>query len=262
MKTIALLSDFGVDDNYVGLMKGVILTVNPRVHLIDITHQIKSHSLKQAAFLLLKSYSYFPKGTIFLAVIDPGVGSARRAISVKTRNYYFVGPDNGILAPAADHDRIDKIVSLDNRKYFLTDVSRSFQGRDIFAPVAAYLSKNIKIGSLGRTKRRMEPLALPRAQVKGNTLKGEVIYVDKFGNLITNIRRSDLLDFAGGKKFIARIGASSIRDIYACYADAKGHRPFFIEGSFSYLEISLREKRAKDYLKATAGRQIIITRCH
>ncbi|MFH1768289.1 MAG: SAM-dependent chlorinase/fluorinase [Candidatus Omnitrophota bacterium] len=258
MIIVGLLTDFGLQDSYAGVIKGVIARINPKAHCVDITHQIPSCCLRTAAFVLLNSYSYFPAGTIFLAVVDPGVGSKRVAIAVKTKNYYFVGPDNGILAPVAYKDGIERIVSLDNKRYFLREISNTFHGRDIFAPVAAYLSKNIRITNLGASLEKMQPLDIPRPIKSSNTLRGEVIYIDKFGNLVTNIKSESLFEFVKGKKFIASLGDMKIKRIYSFYEEARGNEPFFIEGSFSFLEISLKKASAGDYFKTKLADKIIV----
>jgi len=258
MKVIALITDFGLKDNFVGVMKGVMLAINPKVQLVDITHQIISHQVQQAAFLLLKSYSYFPKGTVFGVVVDPGVGSKRKALALKTKNYYFVGPDNGVLYPAACDDGIKKIVCLDKKKYFLNVVTKTFQGRDIFAPVAAYLSKNIKISSLGKPLKRIKTLVFPNPRIKKNTLHGEILYVDRFGNLVTNIKKKDFLNFTKHRKFIGSLNGKIIKSIYNFYEEAPKGKPFFIEGSFGLLEISLKKKSALKHFRIKSSRKITV----
>ena len=261
MKTIALITDFGLDDNFVGVIKGVIISINPQVRIIDITHNIKPFDIKEGAFLLLNSYCYFPLKTIFVAVVDPGVGSKRKAIAVKTKRYYFIGPDNGILSLACDKDGIEKIIQLTNKKLFLQSISSTFEGRDIFASVAAYFSKNVRFDSFGPRLKTLQNLELPTYRVKKNILEGYVIYIDKFGNLITNINKKQLIDFIGNKKFIAYIGNKKISQIKKFYTEGKDdNKPFFIEGGLSFLEISLNKNRACDYFKVREKAIIIINR--
>jgi hypothetical protein len=247
VNTIVLLTDFGLNDNFVGVMKGVILSINHKAKLVDVTHSIGSCNIKDAAFILLKSFSYFPKGTIFLAVVDPGVGSARKPIAIKTKNYYFVGPDNGILSMAAKSDGIEKMVALENKRYFLKNISFTFHGRDIFAPVAGYISKNVPFTSLGKDIEKIEEIEWAPPKIKENILEAEIIYIDKFGNLITNIDKAFFKRFLKGKKFIAHLQGKEIRRMYSLYTQAKEGEPFFIEDSFSLIEISIKNHNAKDY---------------
>jgi hypothetical protein len=257
---IALLTDFGVQDNFVGVMKGVMLTINPGVQLIDITHEVKPQNIRRAAFLLWGSYSFFPKGTIFLVVVDPGVGSKRSPLAIKTKNYYFVGPDNGVLSLAAEADTIEKGVSLENKHYFLKNISSTFHGRDIFAPSAAYLSRGVPISSLGKDKRKIKKIFFPQPQKRNGRLIGELIYVDRFGNLITNIKKKVLYDFLNGRKFIATIKRKKIKRIYSFYACAEENEPFFVEGSFGFLEVSFKNGNAQSFfsVKDTENVKIII----
>src|SRR5512139_3136461 len=146
---ITLLTDFGLKDPYVASMRGVILSINPKCILVDITHQVDSHDIKEGAFILGQAYSNFPHGTIHLSVIDPGVGSGRKPILVVTENYYFVGPDNGLFTIALCRERVKQVVGLTNQKFFRSEISSTFHGRDIFAPVAAYLSLGVRPESFG-----------------------------------------------------------------------------------------------------------------
>ena len=252
MRTIALLTDFGVKDNFVGAMKGVILNINPKVNLVDITHEVSPQNVWEAGFLLYKSFNFFPKNTIFLVVVDPGVGSKRKALAIKTKNYYFVGPDNGVLSLAVKEDGLRKAVSLENKRYFLKEVSFTFWGRDVFSPVSAYLSKGISIDKFGRVCERIKELKIPSPQIKGSILSGEVIYIDRFGNLITNISLKDFKDFTKNKEFIFKIKSKNIDKFYPYYQKAKIDELFLCGGSFGYLEVSLKNKSAKSFLKAKA----------
>jgi len=257
-RVVALLTDFGLKDNYVGVMKGVILAINPEVQILDISHSISRHDIRQAAFLLASSIYYFPKDTIFLVVVDPGVGSERKPISIKTKNYYFVGPDNGVLSVAAGVDQISKVTVLENKKYFLgphlplgrqgpkTEITPTFHGRDIFAPVAGHLSKRSSLSSLGKAVDKIKDISLPAPEIKKNFIRGEIIYIDKFGNLVTNIEKNCLESVLGGK-FIAVLKGKKIKKLSSSYAENRSNEPFFIEGGFGYLEISVKNKSAKKY---------------
>ncbi|MCM8824201.1 MAG: SAM-dependent chlorinase/fluorinase [Candidatus Omnitrophica bacterium] len=258
MRVIGLLTDFGYKDNYVGVMKAVILNINPKVNIVDITHSVTSHSVSEGAFLLWKSYRFFPKDSIFLVVVDPGVGSQRRAIAVKTKNYYFVGPDNGVLYLAVKEDSLKKIVSLDNKNYFLKYVSSTFHGRDVFSSIVGYISKGVDIEILGKKNSDMESLEISKPLISKDRIKGEIIYIDNFGNIVTNITKDDFLSVFKNKKFIASLNGRNFSEIYDCYNYAPKRKPFFIEGSFSYLEVSLKESSASKYFKARIGNQVEI----
>jgi hypothetical protein len=261
-KIIALLTDFGLKDNFVGVIKAVMLKINPQVKFIDISHNVSSQDVKEAAFLLLSSFSYFPKGTIFLVVIDPGVGSDRLPIAVKTKNYYFVGPDNGVLSLAVKKDGLTKAVVLKNKSYFLEKISSTFHGRDIFAPCCAYLSKGVSLLSLGKKIEKVKDISLPSPVIEKEKMTAEILCIDKFGNLVTNIKKDDLDKFLKGKKFVAYLKRKKINKIYSFYAQAELGEPFFIEGSFSFLEISLKNADASKYfsIKEKVKNKIVIKR--
>lgn len=184
---IALITDFGLSDHYVGAMKGVILSICPHAQIIDLTHAIEPQNVQQAAFVLLNSYQYLPIGTIVVAVIDPGVGSSRKPIAVQTDHGFFVGPDNGLFSYVFKQLEIRKIVALQNSKYLLSDVSSTFHGRDIFSPAGAHLARGVPIEELGPALNKLVWLDSPRFEVKTDSIHGEVIYIDRFGNMVTSI---------------------------------------------------------------------------
>jgi len=257
MGVIVLLTDFGLSDNFVGVMKGVIYGINPEVRIIDLCHQIESHNIHEAAFLLKSSYSYFPEGTVFLIVVDPGVGSKRKSIIMETENYFFIAPDNGVLSFLLERD-IKRIMQITNEKYFLKPVSRTFHGRDIFAPVAAHLSKGEKVENFGSPIKDIEKIKLPEPQVEKNRLSGEVIHVDRFGNLITNINKDTFVRFIEDKKFQIAIGKGKICKISSSYKEGKKGLPIAIFGSFDNLEISLYGDDASRGLNLKKGSKIYI----
>ena len=203
MSIITLTTDFGLTDWFAGTMKGVILGINPRAHLVDITHGVPGGDIRAGAFALAASYRYFQRGTIHVAVVDPGVGSDRRAIAVQTANGVFVGPDNGVLSLAVAREKVESIRRLENARYFLHAVSRSFHGRDIFAPVAAHLSKGLAAAELGPAPADMVMLDWPKPEKGPASIRGEVIYLDRFGNAITNIG-NDLLSLGGAASLCVR----------------------------------------------------------
>ncbi len=255
---ITLLTDFGLDDNFVGVVKGVILGINPQVEIVDISHSVMPGDILQAAFLLKSSYRYFPSGAIHLVVVDPGVGSSRKAIIARTRRYYFVGPDNGVLSLALRaEEKIIDIVCITNRRFFLKPVSTTFHGRDIFAPVAAHLSCGKDItefgNSQGKAYGRLEP---PRSKIKKTILQGEIIYIDRFGNLITNIQEDVFRRFAGKRNFRICLGDEVINKISKSYLRAGKAKPLAVFGSFGNLEISISCGSARDYFTAKRGQRV------
>ena len=192
MGLITLTTDFGTEDWFVGTMKGVVLGVNRGAEIVDITHGIPPGDVRAGAFALAAACRFFPRGTVHLAVVDPGVGSERKAIAVRTKDYFFVGPDNGLLSWALAKESVLAVHRLENSRFFLPDVSRTFHGRDVFAPVAAHLSKGLPIGKLGPRVPSYEKLSVPSPTQRRGQLVGEIIYIDRFGNVITNISRQDL----------------------------------------------------------------------
>jgi len=257
MKTIALITDFGYTDNFVGVMKGVILKNFSRANIIDITHNISSHNIQEGAFILLKSYKFFPRKTVFLTVVDPGVGTERKILAIKTSNYYFIGPDNGILYPAVKDDAIKIAVYLKKQKG--GNISLTFHGRDIFAPLAAKLAKSERTILKGKKINKITPLNFPKPILRSHSVIGNILYIDKFGNIVTNITKKylDKIDDGG---FVARLNNKTIKKFYRTYSDAPSMQPFFIEGSFGYLEISLKGKSARDYFGLKNSNKIIALR--
>jgi len=257
MNVIGLLTDFGLNDNFVGVMKGVIYRINPQAKIVDLCHEIESHNIHDGAFLLKSSYPYFPEGTVFLIVIDPGVGSERKSVIVKTEKYIFVAPDNGVLSFLTERD-IKRIIQITNEEYFLKPVSHTFHGRDIFAPVAAHLSRGEKVEKFGTAIKEIKKLKFPSPQVKNNRLMGEVMYVDHFGNLITNINQDTFLRFIEDKKFQIVIGKVEISKISSSYQEGGKGLPIAIFGSFDNLEISLYRDDASQRLNLNKGSKIYI----
>ncbi|MBU2103150.1 MAG: SAM-dependent chlorinase/fluorinase [Candidatus Omnitrophota bacterium] len=258
---IALISDFGLRDNFVGVLKAVMLGIAPRARIVDISHGVPRHDIRAAAFLLASSVSYFPRGTVFVSVVDPGVGSGRRAIAMRSRNYYFIGPDNGISSIAAAHDGIKKVVVLENKRYFRKSISSTFHGRDIFAPVAAHLACGVSLERFGRPTIQHHAIGIPAPAIRADMLCGETIHIDVFGNVITNITKKDLVNFIRRKRFKAQLARKKITRLASSYA-AAGPGPFFIEGSFGFLEVSMAHKSAARYfsLRGSRGVPVIIRR--
>jgi S-adenosylmethionine hydrolase len=269
---ITLTTDFGYDDAYVAAVKGAILSVNPEANIIDISHSIKPQNILQAAFILSVAYRYFPKQTIHTAIVDPGVGSERQGIILKTPSAFFVAPDNGILSyiiddlfpiesrssteQSADLKEIVfkkglEAAAITDPRFWRHPVSSTFHGRDIFAPVAASLSLGISLYEFGEKINSLHVLPIPKPSLdpEGN-LVGRVLHVDRFGNLITNIKSNDL----PGKDVMIEVAGYCIQGISDYYAQKEG--VMAIVGSSGYLEVSLRDRSACDFLGAIVGDEI------
>jgi len=251
------MTDFGLTDTYVGVMKGVVAGINPEARVIDLCHDVAPQDVHGAAFLLACSFKYFPPGTVHVAVIDPTVGTRRRALCVQSGQYCFVGPDNGVVSIACYQAGRPKIFVLENEEYFLQERSRTFHGRDIFAPVAAHVSAGVPVESLGRRVRSMNRIRFEAPTVtRGKRLEGRIVHVDGFGNLITNIdgdciRRT--FPRADSGDLIITCGAHSIRGLSECYGDASRGLAVALFGSYSVLEIAVRDGNASSSLGVGRG---------
>ncbi|MEE8348311.1 MAG: SAM-dependent chlorinase/fluorinase [Acidobacteriota bacterium] len=256
-KIITLTTDFG-EGHYAGAMKGVILDVCPDVSIVDITHDVASHDILEGAFRLLCSYPYFPAGTVHLAVVDPGVGSDRRSIIVVTDRYSFVGPDNGIFSFIYHRETVKKVVAIESTEYCRHPVSPTFHGRDVFAPVAAWLVRGTELKKFGpEIKDYVDSATLPVEKTTANRLEGEVAYVDKFGNIITSITPEDVstyLNRCGSPRFV--VNGQQIDHHHRCYAEAQPEEIFSLVGSSGYYEIAVHGQRAADRLKVKRGHKI------
>jgi len=255
---ITLLTDFGAKDHYVASMKGVILNINPQCLLVDITHQVNPHDIEEGAFILANVYSFFPKGTIHLSVVDPGVGGIRRPILLVTENYFFVGPDNGLFTLVARREKVKQVVVLTKKKYFLPKVSRTFHGRDIFAPVAAHLSFGIKPKAFGYETNFSRELRVQKPVMKEGKLIGEILHIDTFGNVVSNIDEAKLFRSNQSRPFVIRVGRKSIFGLKKGYSEGKKGELIALLGSNGLLEISLREGNAQKTLKAERGDPITV----
>lgn len=256
---ITLLTDFGTADYFVAAVKGVILTINPQVTLVDITHEVPPQDIESGAFTLLTCYNDFPPGTIHLAVVDPGVGSSRRGIVVRAGSHYFVGPDNGLFSYICDRETSFEVFQLTAEKYFRPSLSPSFHGRDIFAPVAAALSTGVKPNKFGpRIKDAVRLAPLAPVEDQDGSLRGRIIHIDHFGNCITNFTRSDLPDSAHVELRIKRRVIRTIRKFFADEAGPKDEL-FAIWGSAGFLELSLNGGSAATVLRAKRGDPVFIS---
>jgi len=260
---IAILTDFGYRDHYVGVMKGVIKSIAPDAPIIDLTQGIPAQQVLAGAIALRECIRFFPRGTIFLAVVDPGVGTARRPIAIQTQSGMdLVGPDNGLLWPAAEQAGIRSIVELRSARYRLPKVSASFHGRDVFAPAAAWLWRGLSIRALGPALDTMVHLELTGGVVEAqHELSGSVIYIDGFGNLITNIGRAIFDRFAQRSaqcRLSIKIKRCATLELKTAYADAPQGAPLAIFGSFDLLEIAVREGSAAERFNAQLGEVVVI----
>jgi S-adenosylmethionine hydrolase len=257
---IALLSDFGSKDHYVGTMKGVILGICPDVTLVDVTHEIAPHDVLDGALELAAAYRFFPAGTIFLAVVDPGVGSARRGIAAEVGDYRFVAPDNGLLTAVLREVQPRKIVELTERRYARPTVSRTFEGRDRFAPAAAWLAKGIQLPALGRNLATLQKIDIPQAAEAGEEIRGTVLRIDRFGNLVTNIDRRTFEKFAREKGVQISAGASTVGRLVATYADIQDGEVCALFGSTDHLELAANAGSAAEALRLSRGADVVISR--
>jgi hypothetical protein len=250
---IALLSDFGTRDHYAGTMKGVILNICPDATLVDITHDVPPHDVLDGSLQLAGAARYFPAGTIFLAVVDPGVGSARRGIAAEAGDYRFVAPDNGVLTSVLREWAPKKIVELTDRRYARPTVSRTFEGRDRFAPAAAWLAKGTQLTALGRPAPDYHRLDIPTAAVDESSVSGVVLRVDRFGNVVTNIDRKTFESVAKSGSMEVTAGSQSIGRLVATYADIQAGEICALFGSTDHLELAANSESAADRLQLARG---------
>ncbi|MBU1052238.1 MAG: SAM-dependent chlorinase/fluorinase [Proteobacteria bacterium] len=256
MPVITLLTDFGIKDEYVGIMKGVILSINPSASIIDISHSILPHDIVNAAYLTNYCYRYFPEGSIHVVVVDPGVGSNRAIFAAEVNGHYFIAPDNGVLSLLLEEEKNCKIVKLDKNEWFLKPVSNTFHGRDIFAPIAAQLSKGKSLEELGIPidQNTVVTVKIPKPEISDNgELIGEVVSIDRFGNLITNIDAKILDTFTSNlnkKGFQIIIGKNRIEYLSTSYSNTLAGNPLAIIGSRGFLEIAVNHGSAEHYFNA------------
>lgn len=253
MGCISLLTDFGLEDGNVGVMKGVIWGIAPSVQIADLSHHIRPQDIHQAAFVLARAAPYFPEGSIHLVVVDPGVGTDRRAIAARIGTYKFVGPDNGVVARLLEYAESRgwpaHFVDLDQPKYWLSEVSHVFHGRDIFAPVAAHLANGAPLSSMGTPIKDSRRLNFPKPKRDGSRLYGEVIYIDHFGSLFTNIRRADLKS----TQVSIRLGESEIHGLAKAFGDRPPGSLIALFSSTGELLISVVNGNAHERLGLQVG---------
>jgi S-adenosyl-L-methionine hydrolase (adenosine-forming) len=255
---VALLTDFGTRDHYVGTMKAVVLGVCPDATLVDIGHEIPPHDVLAGALELAASYRYFPAGSVFLVVVDPGVGSGRRALAAETKDYMFVAPDNGVLTAVFRETPPKHVIELTERKYARPTVSRTFEGRDRFAPAAGWLAKGVRLTSLGRALVDHQAIAIPVPQVTDDVIKGEVLRVDRFGNLITNVDQKTFERIARDAPVIVTIGSHPVPRVVNTYADVARGDLCALFGSTEHLEVAVSGGSAAERLALGRGAPVEI----
>lgn len=248
---IALMSDFGLKDWFVASMKGVILSHCHNVQLVDISHEIPKYDINFASILLASTVKYFPKKTVFVAVVDPGVGTSRPGLAIKADDQYYVGPDNGLFSLAIKQARRKRIVQLTNKKYWLKPLSRTFHGRDVFAPVAAHLACRKPIDVLGSERKKILSLFNEPLRKHRKLVMGRIVYIDHFGNLITNIP-ADETDTTDNLSISIRYKRHAI-PVVSSYAFTKSHRLAALVNSLGVFELVLRENSAAKVCKASVG---------
>ena len=241
MSIITLTTDFGGNDPFFGIMKGVILKICPKARIEDITHDISPQNVWQANFILQSSYHYFPKGTIHVCVVDPGVGSKRKSLLIQTENYYFIGPDNGLFTGILNKEKVIKVIELTEKKYWLKNVSQTFHGRDIFSPVAAHLAKGIKPESFGKSvsKNTLAKLEISKPLKKKNCFTGIIQYIDHFGNLITNIPINEV-----PLKIRGKVKNKAFTGLVSSFSGGKNNKLTSIKGSSGFIELFINKKNA------------------
>jgi S-adenosylmethionine hydrolase len=253
---ITLTTDFGLQDGYVGTMKGVILGINPQATIVDLCHDIAPQDVREAAYVLYTAYHHFPPRTVHVVVVDPGVGSERRAIALRTRQAVFVAPDNGVLSYVVAQAEILGIVHLTNPRYWLAEVSATFHGRDIFAPVAGHLSRGVPFSELGQPIHDIVLLPLPQPKARPDgTLIGHILHVDRFGNCITDVR-AERLPTEG--PLTVEVAGRRIVGLSPTYASGEEGEFVTLIGSEGHLEIAVRGGSAAQALGARAGDEIVV----
>lgn len=253
MNHLTLLTDFGYKDGFVGSMKGVIRKINPSVSIIDLTHEVAPFDILEASLILNASYKYFPKYTIFVCVVDPGVGTEREPIIVKTKNFIFVSPNNGILTLVLKKEEILKIIKISNGKFILKTDTNTFHGRDIFAPVSAYISRGVPIEQFGEelNEENLVKINFPEPEERGNKIIGEILRFDRFGNALTNIENIP-------ENFKAKIKNYEIKESCKNFLEGDKNKPNLIKGSFGFYEIFVPLGNAKERFSLKKGEKIEI----
>jgi S-adenosylmethionine hydrolase len=258
---ITLTTDFGINDHFVGTMKGVILNIVPEAAIVDISHAVQAFDVLDGALTISQAYSYFPNGTVHLVVVDPGVGSARRPIIASSDGYHFVAPDNGVLSLVYSREERIHVRQITSEHYFLNPISSTFHGRDIFAPVAAYLAKLVDTQKFGDEIEDYVRFSAPKPKsVDQNRVRGVVLKVDRFGNLITNFTPQDVPALFAAKPvpFKIAVGSREVTEIRSAYSEGAPGEVFGVLGSMGFLEIAANRAAAAQITGAGKGTDVTI----
>ncbi len=259
---ITLLTDYGTRDYYVGSIKGVITSINPHANIIDITHDIKSQDIIEAAFMIYSAYKYFPIRSIHTVIVDPTVGGNRRILLVVTDEYYFVAPDNGVLSLIYDTDTVSTVYEVNAEHYFLSEISQTFHGRDIIAPVAAWLSKGIESDKFGESITDYLKLTLPKPRLlPPKSLKGVILHIDRFGNMISNITIDDIKkaqEEYKSESFKVVIGKYEINSLKRTYCEGTKGELIALIGSINHLEVASYQSDASYITNSCRGSEILL----
>lgn len=256
---ITLTTDYGTSDHLVGVMKGVILSINPEVNIVDITHSVLAHDILDGALAIGQAYKYFPPKTVHVVVVDPSVGTERRPILVAGDTHYFVAPDNGVLSSVYDQSEALYAWNIVSEHYFRNPVSKTFHGRDIFAPVAAWMTKSWQTSAFGEPITDFVRFTIPKPKVSGNTAKGIVLRVDYFGNLVTNFTPEDVPALAAADgKFTIRAGNGAITKMVPTFANGAAGEAVGVIGSSGYLEIAVNKGSAARTLGVGRGAEVTV----
>jgi S-adenosyl-L-methionine hydrolase (adenosine-forming) len=259
---VTLTTDFGTNDHFVGAMKGVILEIVPEAAIVDISHAVQAFDVLDGALTISQAYSYFPTGTVHVVVVDPGVGTARRPIIASSDGYHFVAPDNGVLSMVYAKEERIHVRHITSDHYFRQPVSNTFHGRDVFSPVGAYLAKQVDSHKFGEEIQDFVKFAAPKPKATGdNRIRGVVLKVDRFGNLITNVTAADVPALFSDKPagFKITVGSKEITEIRSAYAEGGPGEVFGILGSMGYLEIAANRGAAAQITGAAKGSEVMIT---
>ncbi|HEY1340130.1 MAG TPA: SAM-dependent chlorinase/fluorinase [Bryobacteraceae bacterium] len=249
---LTLTTDFGLSDHYVGAMKGVILSICPDATIVDITHEVSPYEIGEGAFAIAQAWSCFPQKTVHVVVVDPGVGTSRRAILVEAAGHYFIAPDNGVLAPIYSEEK-SKVRQISNDRYFRKPVSRTFHGRDIFAPVGAHIAAGVPPARIGKLiEDYLKPLPDKPQRSGKRTWNGRVVKIDRFGNIVTNFRAADFPDL-DRRNFSLAIGPGQVTVLATNYKQCSPGELFLIEGSSGYLEVSTGQGSAARQIGCAVG---------
>lgn len=256
---ITLTTDYGASDHLVGTLKGVILKIQPEAQIVDINHSVVPYDVLDGALSIGSAYSYFPARTVHVVVVDPGVGTPRRPILVSANNQYFVAPDNGVLSLVYERENPVVVRHITSDHYFSRPVSATFHGRDIFAPVAAWLTKNWQTDAFGETIEDATRFALPKPKSQDGALRGAVLCVDRFGNLMTNFTLEDLPESMRGSRRVAMtVGGKPVKQFVETFAQGPAGEPVALLGSSGFIEIAVNKGNAARTLGANRGAEVVL----